>query len=137
ELACDVWRPTWQRRLPARPAPPPLHSSAERRVVAARALVQALEGACGWLRLNGHFLRLHDGGLHNRKGRAVAVGTLRFHVRGLPTARRAKWVMPLILAIVPLLKDRGHDVFIQTRELFATMEDGALIKIELCASRFE
>jgi hypothetical protein len=134
EVACSGWRPTWQRRLPVEQSAAVATHETSPQVVAARALAQAVEGSCGWLRLNGHSLRFHDEDDNTR--RSDAWGTLRFHVRGLPTMRRAKWIQPLLRSVAVQLRGCGYDVCIRHGELFAPTEDGAFLRIDLTASRF-
>lgn len=136
EVVCGGWRPTWQRRLPVEQSAAVASNEPSPQVVAARALVQAVEGSCGWLRLNGHCLRIHDEDAQTHARRLDAWGTLRFHVRGLPTMRRAKWVQPLLRSVAVQLRGLGHDVYIRHGELFAPTGDGTVLRIDLAASRF-
>jgi hypothetical protein len=106
--------------------------SASACVSAADRLAQLVEQECGFLRLNGHMMRPDSSDKARRQGVALA---LRFFVRGLPAAKRAKWQQPLCWAAAGVLQRFGLDARMQGGELQVQLEHGKCARVEFMAGR--
>lgn len=92
--------------------------------------VERVRQTCSWLQIHGH--DLHRQICHGR-GRNIL--TLRFHIRGLPWAKRAKWQQPLLWAVSALLQRHGADVAMHGGDLLATLDHGASLRLDFVACR--
>jgi len=98
----------------------------------ARDLVAAVERGCGFLKLNGHAIHAHSSERARRQGMAV---NLRFYVRGLPSAKRAKWQQPLYWSVATVLQRLGLDLRMQGGELHLPVQEDIFIRLEFVAGR--
>lgn len=98
----------------------------------ARELVSAVERGCGFLKLNGHAVHAHSSDRARRQGMAV---NLRFYVRGLPSAKRAKWQQPLYWSVATVLRRLGIDLRMQGGELHLPVQKDIFIRLEFVAGR--
>ena len=83
--------------------------------------MDAVERGCGFMRLNGHGLHAYSSEKARRRGMAMNV---RFYVRGLPSAKRAKWQQPLYWSAAAVLQSLGLDVRMQGGELYVPVRRG-------------
>jgi len=86
---------------------------------------------CGFLRIYASTIYIDTNEKCKRRG---SVALLRIHVQHLPFRKRAKWRLPLFLAISGLLQKNGCASKVQGNELFAPLVHGALARIDFEAS---
>jgi hypothetical protein len=92
---------------------------------------------CGFLRMvNQEF---YEETSRVRKQRGV-VKCVVFHCRGLPWAKRSKWLQPLLWSVAAVLKLRGCSTRMQSGELYAQLPGAAtpgcnLIRLDFAAAR--
>jgi hypothetical protein len=90
------------------------------------------------------FLRLTDKVFYEettpvRKQRGVVKCAV-FYCRGLPWAKRSKWLLPLLWSVAAVLKTRGCNARVQSGELYAQLPgsdetNGNLIRLDFAAAR--
>lgn len=80
-----------------------------------------LERECGFLRLQGHSFQVEACPKARRKG---TTAVLRVWVRGLPLAKRAKWLLPLRRSVARLLQKEGVAAVLEGGELYVIIQDG-------------
>jgi hypothetical protein len=81
-------------------------------------LTALVERDCAFLRLAGH--QVYDETSHLRRRRGVSKCVV-FYCRGLPWAKRAKWLLPLLWSVAAVLKARGCTCKVQAGELYAQL----------------
>jgi len=100
-------------------------------VVAAEALAQLVERECAFMRISGHSVQTA-----NTARKCAAACTLRFFVHGLPWAKRAKWLQPLLWSVSAVLARHGVEAGMKGGELVATTDSGAAVRIDFVAARW-
>lgn len=100
-------------------------------------LASIVEEACAFLRIQGHSLHTDLVASRRRSAASAPVATLRFFVRGLPWAKRARWVQPLLWSVVPSLQKRGVMVNMKGGDLTATLNGGTqVVRLDFSSARF-
>jgi len=84
---------------------------------------------CGFLRIRSHALQTES-----KVGRQSAVATLRFFTQGLPWAKRAKWVQPLLWSITAMLARSGVKATVKGGELMVCLASGLVVRVDFAAA---
>jgi hypothetical protein len=79
-------------------------------------IASVIERELAFLRLAGH--AIYDETNHIRRRRGVTQCVV-FYCRGLPWAKRAKWLLPLLWSVAAVLKAQGCTCKVQAGELYA------------------
>lgn len=109
-----------------------VYQSAETACVrAAEELAALVARDCGFLRIQSHSVQAQ----FKAGKRSAAQVTLRFFVQGLPFAKRAKWMQPLLWSIVAVLARSNVKATVKGGELMAVHASGLLIRIDFAAAR--
>lgn len=88
---------------------------------------------CAFMRFRGFWLHAEKSGRARRRGVA---GILRFYVHGLPWAKRAKWLQPLLWTVMAVLEKHRLAATMQGGQLYAPLEGlGALVRVDFAAAR--
>jgi hypothetical protein len=95
-------------------------------------IVGAVERECAFLRLNGHVVHAQPSDKARRQGMAM---NLRFYVRGLPSAKRAKWQQPLCWSVAAVLQRVGLPVQMRGGELYGAVREGVYVRLEFVSGR--
>lgn len=96
------------------------------------ALRDLVEHECSFLRIQGH--KLHTK-VSKRAGRRGIKTTLRFYVHNLPSAKRAKWLLPLLRAVAALLQPHGCAAMVRGGELYAPVSAGIFVRIDFAPAQ--
>jgi len=112
-----------------------LRAGGEQPVTACTSLghvLEIVEHACG-------FLRIHGSGMYTEsssklKHRGVEASVL-FYIKGLPSAKRAKWVLPLLWSVASILQRRGWPAVVKGGKLYMPIRTGMLARIDFAAAR--
>jgi hypothetical protein len=104
-------------------------------------LVALVERECAFLRLTGE-KACYEETTHLRRQRGVERCVV-FYCKGLPWAKRAKWLLPLLWSVAAVLRARGVFTKVQSGELYAQMPgaqgepaDGSrLVRLDFAAAR--
>jgi hypothetical protein len=99
------------------------------------ALAKWIERDCSFLRIAGRDYYDEQNQLRRKRG---VVKSIVFYIRGLPWAKRARWLMPLLWSVASVLKARGCTSRVQAGELYVQLpgmctED--FIRIDFAAAR--
>lgn len=81
-------------------------------------LAAIVERECSFLRLAGHAIYDESSNLRRRRGVSKCVV---FYCRGLPWAKRAKWLLPLLWSVAAVLKNAGCTTKVQAGELYVQL----------------
>lgn len=103
---------------------------------AARELADVVARDCAFLRLTDQVI--YDETSHVRRRRGVTKCVL-FHCRGLPWAKRAKWLLPLLWSVAAVLRRKGCTTKVQAGELYAQLpsacsESPQLVRLDFGAA---
>lgn len=90
-------------------------------------LKNLVERECRFLRIHGH--QVHTK-VSKRAGRRGITTTLRFYIHNLPSAKRAKWLLPLLRAVAALLQRYGCAAMVRGGELYAPLSAGVFVRID-------
>jgi len=99
--------------------------------VAAEELAQLVERECAFMRISGHSVQTSS-----TARKCAAACTLRFFVHGLPWAKRAKWLQPLLWSVSAVLARHGVEAGMKGGELVAITDSGAAVRIDFVAARW-
>merc|ERR1719162_642807 len=94
-------------------------------VRAAEDLAALVKECCGFLRIRSHALQMES-----KVGRRSAVATLRFFTQGLPWAKRAKWVQPLLWSITAMLARSGVRATVKGGDLMVCLASGLVVRVD-------
>jgi hypothetical protein len=91
---------------------------------------------CKFLRLTGQEFYEETSRVRLQRG---VVKCIVFHCRGLPWAKRSKWLQPLLWSVAAVLKMHGCSCKMQSGELYAQLPAGGpgsdLIRLDFAAAR--
>lgn len=97
-------------------------------------LVALVERECAFLRLVGEKASYEET-TRLRLQRGVERCVI-FYCKGLPWAKRAKWLLPLLWSVAAVLKSKGVFTKVQGGELYAQMPGAdSLIRLDFAAAR--
>jgi len=99
-------------------------------VQAAEDLAALVDRDCGFLRIRSHTIHADC-----KAGRRSNEATLRFFIQGLPFAKRAKWVQPLLWSVTAVLARSNVKATVKGGELMAVLANGLSIRIDFAAAR--
>lgn len=91
-----------------------------------------VERECGFLRLRGHTVHLET---HAKAKRRGVVAVVRFYVRGLPWAKRAKWLQPLLWSVMAVLQSRDFAVAVRGGNLYMGVSADGSVRMDFAAAR--
>lgn len=104
-------------------------------------LVALVEQECAFLRLVGEKMSYEET-THLRRQRGVERCVV-FYCKGLPWAKRAKWLLPLLWSVAAVLRSKGVFTKVQSGELYAQMpgaqgepaSGSRLVRLDFAAAR--
>lgn len=94
--------------------------------------VELIKNECAFLRLRGYWLNVENQLRSRRRG---VCAMIRFYVQGLPWAKRAKWLQPLLWSVVGVLQRHGRDATVRGGDLYVALDNGGSVRVDFAASR--
>ena len=101
-------------------------------LAAAHDCATVVERACGFLRLSCHTVHPET---HAKAKRRGVVALVRFYVRGLPWAKRAKWLQPLLWSVMAVLQNRACAVTVRGGNLYMGLNADRSVRVDFAAAR--
>lgn len=98
-------------------------------------LAALVESKCSFLRLMGQEFYNEVNEVRRKRG---VVKCVVFYVRGLPWAKRAKWLLPLLWAVAKVLNAQGCTTKVQAGEMYAQLPGARghdLVRLDFAAAR--
>lgn len=98
-------------------------------------LADWVEKDCSFLRISGRDYYDEENQLRRKRG---VVKSIVFYIRGLPWAKRARWLMPLLWSVASVLKARGCTTRVQAGELYVQlsgMRNEEYVRVDFAAAR--
>jgi len=111
-------------------------ADAERAAACARSaeeLAVLVKRDCSFLRIRAHAVQSETTA---KLGRRSAAATLRFFIHGLPWAKRAKWLQPLLWSVASVLSRAGTEATVKGGELIASPAGNVAVRIDFTAARW-
>lgn len=99
----------------------------------AEELAALVKRDCGFLRIRAHAVQAET---TSKLGRRSAAATLRFFIHGLPWAKRAKWLQPLLWSVASVLTRAGTEATVKGGELIASPKANVAVRIDFTAARW-
>lgn len=91
-----------------------------------------IEKECGFLRLRGYWLNPETDRKARRRG---VVAVVRFYVHGLPWAKRARWLQPLLWSVVVVLQRHGQEATVRGGDMHVALDVGGSVRVDFAAAR--
>lgn len=98
-------------------------------------LADWVEKDCRFLRISGRDFYDEENQLRRKRG---VVKSIVFYIKGLPWAKRARWLMPLLWSVASVLKARGCTTRVQAGELYVQlsgMREEEYVRVDFAAAR--
>jgi len=107
-------------------------ASPEESLASAHRCAALVERECGFLRLRGYWLNPETRMRAKRRG---VVAMIRFYVQGLPWAKRAKWLQPLLWSVVAVLQRHACAITVRGGDLYVGLDTGGSVRVDFAAAR--